>query len=167
MHIWEKILCLPYIFIMLEFNLYLLHPKQLEDLMYLFYIIFHILPLQLLDLMVILVLVLSVLLRILLHQLGSLLNNLTLVINTLVGHTTIIHYMSLILEELPISGINLLMDLKLELTKNNHHLWVKMLPIINNLLGFTTNLNRPLVLLGYPYLINIRITHNPTDNFHF
>ena len=132
---------------MLGFSLALLHIKQPEDLMYLPYIIFCSLPLQLLDLVVMLVLIKLVLLHILLHNIWSLLNMLTLVINTLVGNNTIIPYMSLILEELPISGINLLTELKLNLIRHNHHLWVKMIPTINNLLGFISNLNRPLVLL--------------------
>ena len=67
---------------------------------------------------------LLVLLRNLPHLLGSLLNNPISVINTLAGSSTIICYMSLIPKELPISGINLLMDPKSDLTRHNHHSWI-------------------------------------------
>ena len=75
--------------------------------------------------------------------------------------------MSLILEELPINGLNPLMDLKSDLIGNNHLLWVRILPTINSLVGFTTNLNRTWVPLGWPYLIGIYNYPQPNRQLPF
>ena len=143
---WEELPFLPWVFRMLGVKLSLLHPNQLEVLMCLFCITSHIFPHWLLDLVVMLVLVLFIPLRNLLHQLWSLLNSLTLLINTLGGHSRIILYMSLILKDLQIIGINLLTGLKLDQTICNHPLQVKIILTINNLVGFTINLSIILVL---------------------